>query len=391
MSHTLWKAVRKEGEILAPSEIPRFVMADGQENKPSGKATLLLTLNEFHGTLTVHVLADGHLCMPLLLGLDFMTMSQITLRPHLRRYTMPGGREYTFLPKSRLNLQWDHQAPSVHFYVAVTTPKGDQSVIPLLDSQPEAVRPLLQKWPTVWTVTTGTTKVIKHKIVSADGMPVRRRAYRVSPEKRNVIEEQIQKMLENNVIEPSTSPWASPVVITPRKDGTPRFCVDYRALNAKTQHDAYPMPLIHEILESLQGAQHFSSLDLQSGYWQVAMDEESKLKTAMTTHLGLFQFKVMPFGLRNAGATFQRLMEIVLGDLRGKICFVYIDDIIVFSKTQEQHLHDLEAVFTKLHQANLTLNVKKCHLLQSQLTFLGHLVSGKGVEVDPDRIGPYMC
>uniref|UniRef100_A0A8C5DIP0 ribonuclease H n=1 Tax=Gouania willdenowi TaxID=441366 RepID=A0A8C5DIP0_GOUWI len=245
----------------------------------------------------------------------------------------------------------------LHFYVAVTTLKVNQPVIPLLDSQPGALRPLLQKWPTVWPETTGATKVIKHRGVAADEMPVRRRAYRVSREEQTVIEEQIQKMLENNVIKPSTSPWASPVVITPRKDGTPRFCVDYRALNAKTQHDAYPMPLIHKILESLQGAQHFSSLNLQSGYWQL---------------------KVMPFAVRNAEAMFQRLMEIVLGDLRGKICFVYIDDIIVFSKTQEQHLHDLEAVFTKLHQANLTLNVKKCHLLQSQLTFLGHLASGKG-------------
>ena len=387
MSKSLWDSIRKEGECLSPSEIPRFILANGQGCRAIGKTALLLTLHDAHVNVSIHILGDDQLCMPLLLGLDFMCASQVILKPHLGKYVMPGGKEYRFLQKTRDALRWGQDGARVQFYMAVryeTHPP--QPAIPLLEAQPEGVRPLLRRWLSVWTDATGATNVTRHRVQTTDEVPVRRRAYRVSPQKQAVIEEQVHKMLEDGVIEPSTSSWASPVVLTPRKDNTPRFCVDYRGVNAKTHHDAYPMPLVHEILESMQGAQWFSSLDLKSGYWQVAMDKESKHKTAMITHMGLFQFKVMPFGLRNAGATFQRLMERVLGGLKGKICFVYIDDIIVFSRTQEQHLLDLEAVFQKLHEANLTLNVKKCHLLKNQLTFLGHVVSGKGVEVDPEKV-----
>uniref|UniRef100_A0A3P9LKA8 ribonuclease H n=1 Tax=Oryzias latipes TaxID=8090 RepID=A0A3P9LKA8_ORYLA len=332
MSISLWNNIKKPDETLA-----------------LGKTYLLLTLNKVHYHICVYILEETQLCMPLLLGLDFLCTSQLTLKLYLGKYVMTGGKEYTFLRKTRETLEWKHVEPSVYFYLAVED-SSNQPASQLLEAQPEVVWPLLQKWPTVWTNATA------------------------------IIDEHLDKMLTNGIIEPSSSAWASPVVLVPKKCGSLRFCVDYRGLYAKTHHDAYPMPLVHEILESMQGAKYFSSLDLQSGYWQVAMDEGSKYNTTMTTHRGLFQFRVMPFGLRNTGATFQRLMERVLGNLKGRICFVYIDDIIVFSKSQEQHLRDLDAVFHKLHHAHLTLNVKKCHFFKTELTFLGHVVSARALK-----------
>ena len=193
-------------------------------------------------------------------------------------------------------------------------------------------------------------------------------------------------MQEKDVIEPSASPWASPIVLVRKKDGSTRFCVDYRKLNSVSRKDAYPLPRIDDTLDTLAGAQWFSTLDLISGYWQVEVDPRDRPKTAFCTTEGLFQFKVMPFGLCNAPATFQRLMDLVLAGLQWSHCLVYLDDVIVLGKSFSDHLQNLQTVFARLRQAGLKLKPTKCSLLQQKVQYLGHIVSRSGVAVDPAKV-----
>ena len=187
----------------------------------------------------------------------------------------------------------------------------------------------------------------------------------------------VSEMKDQGIIQPSISPWASPVVLVPKKDGKLRFCVDYRRLNAITKKDVYPLPRIDDILDTLGKTKYFSSLDLCLGYWQVELDEESRQKSAFATHQGFFEFVRMPFGLCNAPATFQRLMQVVLAGLDWDICFDYIDDILVASETFEDHLCHLRQVFDRLRMANLRLKPKKCSFLKEEVLYLGHVVSEK--------------
>jgi hypothetical protein len=164
-------------------------------------------------------------------------------------------------------------------------------------------------------------------------------------------------------------------VLVKKKDGKLRFCIDYRGLNKLTKKDVYPLPRIDDSLAILQKGQYFSTLDLYAGYWQIPLDENSKEKTAFSTDSGLYEFNVMPFGLCNAPATFQRFMDATMAGLKWKTLLVYMDDIIVFSATFNEHLNDLEEVFIRLKDANITLNLNKCSFFRKKIKYLGHTIS----------------
>ena len=244
-------------------------------------------------------------------------------------------------------------------------------------------------WPTSGQL--GTTHLAEHPIDVQGAYPVRQRPYRVPETKRQQIRKEVEKMLLSNVIQPSSSPWSSPVLLLEKPNGEFRFCVDYRRLNAETKKDAYPLPRIDETLDALGNANWFTTLDLQSGFWQIPVKKSDIEKTAFATHHGHWEFRVMPFGLVNAPATFQRLMDLVLSGLHWTHCLVYLDDIVVFAATEEEHTHRLNLVLERVAKAGLTLKPSKCHWMQKSVKFLGHIVSSDGISVDPAKVKSVSC
>eukprot|EP00731_Ephydatia_muelleri_P019461 Em0012g286a len=232
----------------------------------------------------------------------------------------------------------------------------------------------------------GRTRLTSHQINTGDTQPVRQQARRLPFHQQQEVRGLLDDMLSQGIIEPSCGPWASPIVLAKKKDGTTRFCVDFRRLNDCTRKDAQPLPRIDDTLDALGGAQYFSTLDLASGYWQVEVDSRDREKTAFVTPFGLFQFRVMPFGLCNAPATFQRLMERVLAGLHWMTCLVYLDDIIIFSRSVETHVKQLKEVLERLKIAGLKIRPKKCHLLQTSVQYLGHVISAEGIRTDPQKV-----
>jgi hypothetical protein len=231
------------------------------------------------------------------------------------------------------------------------------------------------KHRTMWDRRLGKVHTTAHGIQLTPGAkPAYSQPYRAGAKARETESVEIHRMLRAGVIEPAMSEWASPVFLVPKPDGSMRFCIDYRRLNTVTVRDSYQLPRMDECIDSRGDARVFSSLDCNSRYWQIPVSPQDKEKTAFTSHEGLFQFLRMPFGLRNAPATFQRLLDIALAGLTWKVCLVYLDDIIVYVSSREDHLAHLDAVLHRLYRAGLSLNLKKCRFFRSEVSYLGHVI-----------------
>ena len=249
---------------------------------------------------------------------------------------------------------------------------------------------LLHKYSDVFSAhdsDVGRTHLASHSIPLLPGTgPVKQPPRRLGIEKDAEVERQVKELVAKAMVEPADSAWSSPVVLVKKRDSTWRLCIDYRAVNSVTRQDAYPLPRIDDSLDALSGSVYFSTLDLVSGYWQVPLDENAQEKSAFVTRGGLWKWKVLPFGLTSAPATFERLMERVLHGLQWSSLLLYLDDVIIFSPDFSTHLQWLEVVLQRLQSAQLKLKPSKCALLQTEVKYLGHVVSKDGISTDPEKV-----
>ncbi|XP_057188755.1 interleukin-13 receptor subunit alpha-1 isoform X1 [Triplophysa rosa] len=305
-------------------------------------------------------------------------------------YSVSEGKQddYVVIDKcvNNVNIKEACVANTVPMSTSISPVLPDISDTDLSDVQQKRLKDLLTSFSDVFSQHAhdyGITSVVTHKIRTKDDTPMSQRAYRTSPALKAEMHRQVEQLKAQDVVEDSDSPFSSPVVMVKKKDNTYRFCVDYRKLNSVTVTDALPLPRVDDSLDALSGSQYFSTMDMSAGYWQVELDPQDRHKTAFTTGDGLYQFKVMPMGLKNSPPTFQRLMELVLRGLHWTKCVIYLDDIICMGKDFEDHLQNLTDILVRFREAGLKLNPRKCQFCKASVTYMAHVVSKDGLALDP--------
>ena len=251
----------------------------------------------------------------------------------------------------------------------------DDKLSHMSDIQKAEVIGLLREYEALFPDVPTKTTAAEHDVIVTTSEPIRQHPYRLNPIKLKYLRDEIQYMLDNDIIEPSTSGWSSPCILVPKSDGSYRFVTDFRKVNAVSKSDSYPIPRIDDCIDKLGDATFVSKFDLMKGFWQVPLTQRAKEITAFATPDNLYQYKVMPFGMKNSPATFQRMIHSVLQGLIG--CEAYIDDVIIYSSTWEDHMRIMKELFARLRQAHLTVNLAKCDFLQATVEYLGHVV-GQG-------------
>lgn len=327
-----------------------------------------------HSTTLVHSFyVIDKLLEPMILGMDFLSAHHARLDCVKKTFTIEAVSLSVHPQQSsstQLSLEAPHLAPSTD----------------VMSSPLEALTAL---FPDVAEFRAGSARIQPITIRIQPGTsPIKQNVRQKAIAEKEVIDREVQKMLELGVIRHSASPWASPVHLVPKGDGEIRFCIDFRRVNSIVVADAYPMPFIQDLVDALDGAKVFSTLDLAKGYWQVPLDEASKEITAFATVDGLYEFNVLPFGLCTASAIFQRTMHRVFGHL--PFVRIYMDDLVVFSSSEKEHKEHLLRVFECLHQAGMAVNLKKCQLFQQEVKFLGVTVGREGVRPNNEKIDPIL-
>lgn len=342
---------------LLPTTITECMVADGTQCVVVGSHNVPFQVEGKIAVIEVLVMPD--LPQTLILGADFWR--RIGIVPDLRH----GLWQFSETPQPSISSLSD----SDH----------------LLPDQSCRLNELVEELFSGTSEKLGCTTLVEHKIVTK-AEPIKQRFYPISPALQRHVFKELDEMLAQGVVEPSSSPWSSPIVMVRKGDGSYRFCVDYRKLNRVTERDAYPLPLVTTTLDKLRDARYLSSLDIKSAYWQVPVAEESRALTAFTVPgRGLFQFCRMPFGLHNSPATWQRLIDRVLSPWEEYV-FVYLDDIVIVTQSFDKHLEVLRQVFKRLTEAGLTVRRDKCHICRSELKFLGYVVDSSGLHCDPDKV-----
>jgi len=261
--------------------------------------------------------------------------------------------------------------------------KKTVTIAPRYEHMRSRITDMMEEFTSMWDGNLGTISAVKHRIDldPPDSQPVHSAPYRAGPATRQLEKNEIDKMLGMGVIEPAQTEWASPIVFAPKKDGAMRFCVDYRRLNAMTLRDSYPIPRMDECIDSLGDANIFTTLDANCGYWQIEIADQDKDKTTFTSHHGLYRFVRMPFGLRNAPSTFQRVIDIILSTVKWQYALVYLDDVIIYSRSAEEHMTHVATVLRMLMEAGVTLKLRKCSLFADKVDYLGHVIRPGKLEV----------
>lgn len=376
---SLYKVLVERGATFNETKL-RIGLADGTHNDER------VLLTEVDVRLAERAIKTNFVVMPhakenfTLFGMDFIKNTNIILNIPQRIWYFADDYE-----PHELKFECSSETPAT-LQISYTNTLRDDEARNLPRDQRTKLNELLVANEDIFALGGEPTPYAEHVIDTGDNAPVASPPYRMSPSKKEILEKEINSMLELGIIEECESPWAASVILRPKQDGTVRICIDYRRLNAVTKTDSYPMPRIDELLHLAKKSLYISTIDLRSGYWQVSVKPEDRDKTSFTTPFGTFRFKRMPFGLKNAGATFQRLMDRFRRGLKDTVVIVYLYDIIVVSSSFEEHLQDLQKVFDRLHEFKLRAKREKCTFARSQIKFLGHIIGEEGIRPNEEKV-----